>query len=63
MSMICKQVYLESRQDAKLKRLARASGRSESELIREAVDGLPEQTDPVEPGRTDSNAQILGRPA
>ncbi len=45
--MIRKQVYLESKQDAKLKRLARASGRTESELIRQAVEQLPETTDPV----------------
>ena len=47
MGVIRKQVYLESHQDAKLKRLARSSGRSESELIREAVDGLPEKSDPI----------------
>jgi Arc/MetJ-type ribon-helix-helix transcriptional regulator len=44
-TMIRKQVYLERAQDAKLKRLARERGCTESELIREAVDQLPQLDD------------------
>ena len=36
--MIRKQVYIEARQEAMLKRLARAQGVSEAELIRQAID-------------------------
>lgn len=36
--MIRKQVYIEARQEALLKRLARAWGISEAELIRQAID-------------------------
>ncbi len=45
--MVRKQVYLAPEQEAKLKRLARATGRSEAEIIREALDALPESPDPV----------------
>lgn len=45
--MIRKQIYIAPEQEAKLKRLARATGRSEAEIIREALDALPESTDPV----------------
>lgn len=46
--MVRKQVYLEHSQDAKLKRLARATGKTEAELIREALDRLPETDNPVQ---------------
>jgi hypothetical protein len=36
--MIRKQVYIEPRQDANLKRLARAKGVTEAEIIRRAID-------------------------
>ena len=36
--MIRKQVYIEARQEAMLKRLARTQGVSEAELIRQAID-------------------------
>ncbi len=45
--MIRKQIYLAPEQEAKLKRLARATGRTEAEIIREALDALPETADPV----------------
>jgi predicted transcriptional regulator len=45
--MIRKQIYLAPEQEAKLKRLARITGRSEAEIIREALDALPEADDPV----------------
>ena len=41
-TMIRKQVYLGRSQDQKLKRLAERRGCTESELIREAVDQLPD---------------------
>lgn len=37
--MMRKQIYLSEEADKALKRLAVAKGRSESELIREAIDG------------------------
>lgn len=42
LSMIRKQVYLEREQDRKLKSLAARRGCTESELIREAIDQLPD---------------------
>ncbi len=36
--MVRKQIYIEKRQQARLKRLARARGISEAELIRQAID-------------------------
>lgn len=45
--MVRKQVYIAPEQEAKLKRLARATGRSEADIIREALEALPESTDPV----------------
>jgi hypothetical protein len=41
-TMIRKQVYLERGQDEKLKRLAAQRGCTEAELVREAVDQLPD---------------------
>ena len=38
--MVRKQVYLERRQDRDLKRLAKESGRTEAEIIREAIERL-----------------------
>ena len=38
MMMIRKQIYLEERQQARLKRIARARGLSEAEVIRQAID-------------------------
>jgi len=40
--MIRKQMYLEERQQRKLKQLAQARGRTEADVLREAVDALPE---------------------
>ena len=36
--MVRKQIYLEERQEARLKRVARARGVSEAEVIRQAID-------------------------
>ena len=36
--MVKKQVYLEARQDRLLRRLAQASGATQSQLVREAID-------------------------
>lgn len=47
MAMIRKQFYIAPEQEAKLKRLAKAAGRSEAEIVREALDALPEAADPV----------------
>ena len=40
--MVRKQVYITKNQDEKLKALAAHSGRTESEVIREAIDAIPE---------------------
>ncbi|GIW26182.1 ribbon-helix-helix domain-containing protein [Meiothermus sp.] len=45
--MIRKQIYIAPEQEAKLKRLAKTTGRTEAEIIREALDALPETSDPV----------------
>ena len=37
-TMVRKQVYIEPRQDELLKRLARATGATEAEIIRQAID-------------------------
>lgn len=44
--MLRTQVYLTEAQDRALKRLARATGRSQSQLIRDAVDRLIETQPP-----------------
>ena len=36
--MVRKQIYLEERQEARLKRVARARGISEAEVVRQAID-------------------------
>lgn len=45
--MVRKQIYIQKRQDALLKRLSRARGESEAEIIRQALErelaGLPGQ--------------------
>ncbi len=38
MTMVRKQIYLEERQEARLKRIARGRGISEAEVIRQAID-------------------------
>lgn len=42
MAMVRKQVYLETAQDEKVKRLARELGLTEAEIIRRAIDSLVE---------------------
>ena len=42
MAMIRKQVYIERKQDAKLKRLASARGCTEAEVVRDAIEALPD---------------------
>lgn len=53
--MVRKQIYIQKRQDALLKRLARARGLSEAEIIRQAIErelgGAPAQ-----PARSDLSA-------
>ena len=46
--MVRKQVYLERRQERKLKALAAHQGRTEAEIIREALDRLPDPTGGIE---------------
>ena len=41
-TMVRKQVYVERRQDRKLKALARVRGCSEAAILRDAIDQLPE---------------------
>lgn len=45
--MVRKQIYIAPEQEAKLKRLAKAAGRSEADIIRKALDALPEAADSV----------------
>ena len=47
--MIRKQIYIEPRQEAFLKRLAEAQGVSEAELIRRAIDGQMAQSKAPQP--------------
>ena len=44
--MVRKQIYINRRQEALLKRLARLRGMSEAELIRRAIDREAEQAQP-----------------
>ncbi len=46
MTMIRKQLYLEKGQDEKLKRLARIRGVTEAEVVREAIEALPDDEAP-----------------
>ena len=59
--MVRKQVYLEARQDQELKRRAKASGASEAELIRLALDRLFREGErDIPPDRTgQQRAQML----
>ena len=41
-TMVRKQIYLQRAQDRKLKRLAERRGCTEAEIVREAIDSLPE---------------------
>ena len=45
--MIRKQIYIAPEHKAKLKRLVQSAGRSEADLIREAIEAIPEETDPI----------------
>ena len=45
--MIRKQIYIAQAHEAKLKRLAQGAGRSEAEIIRAAIEAIPEHTDPL----------------
>jgi antitoxin ParD1/3/4 len=47
MTMVRKQIYIAPEHEAKLKRLAQNSGRSEAEIIREALEAIPDDIDPV----------------
>lgn len=45
--MIRKQIYITPAQEAKIKRLAQQAARSEAEIIREAIEAIPEENDPI----------------
>jgi hypothetical protein len=45
--MVRKQLYLTQEQDTKVKRLARRGGKTEAEVIREALDAYDEHAEPV----------------
>src|SRR5947207_16009936 len=47
MAMVRKQVYISSEQEQKLKRVADARGCTQAEVVREAIDRLPEYDDPI----------------
>jgi 23S rRNA pseudoU1915 N3-methylase RlmH len=46
MTMVRKQVYIERQQDDKLKRLSKRLGVTEAELMRQAIESLPEEKQP-----------------
>ena len=46
--MVCKQLYLEPEQDRKLKRLAARWKCSEAEVVRKAVESVPEGSRPTD---------------
>jgi hypothetical protein len=50
--LVRKQVYITAEHDQKLKRLARASGVAEAELIRQALDGMQDTGQVSEPRRS-----------
>jgi len=45
-TMVRKQIYIEAEQDARLKKLAQETGRSEAEIIRQALDRHATETLP-----------------
>ena len=47
MAMIRKQLYLADEQQRKIRRIAARRGCTEAEIVREAIDRLPEFDDPV----------------
>lgn len=49
MAMVRKQIYIESRHDALLKRLSRQLGVSEAELIRRGIDDLEQRRPAFKP--------------
>ena len=57
-NMIRKQIYLEARQVDKVKKLSAANGKSEAEIIREAIDQY--RTRQSEDVRTDPLTQLIG---
>ena len=63
MIMVRKQIYLERRQEARLKRMARARGISEAEVIRQAIDrqimGVAVETGGGDPSAWDSALRFM----
>lgn len=53
--MVRKQIYIQKRQDALLKRLSQARGLSEAEIIRQAIEREAAGTS-AQPARTDRSA-------
>lgn len=47
MAMVRKQLYMSDQQQRKVRRIAEARGCSEAEVVRQAVDRLPEYDDPI----------------
>jgi hypothetical protein len=59
MAMVRKQIYLDAQQDKKLKRLAKASGLTEAELVRRAVDDLDEADTTSAAARREAGERLL----
>ncbi len=56
--MVRKQIYLQSHQDQRLKRMVKETGLSEAELIRQAIDA---QVQPAHPLVLDPDAWLVER--
>jgi predicted DNA-binding protein len=46
--MVRTQIYLTESEQERLQKLSRQTGRSQSELIREAIDGFLDKTEPID---------------
>jgi antitoxin ParD1/3/4 len=47
MTMIRKQIYIAPEHEAKIKRLVRHTHKSEAEIIRQAIEAVPEDGNPI----------------
>ncbi len=56
--MIRKQLYIDAKQQEKLRRIAKQKGCTEAAVLRDAIDRIPENLDPIDQALDDAGIRL-----